>query len=86
MSILPLFPPLLLNPRSKTKCYTHIFLLDELTVVVLEKKNSRIVEPESSSQFAEEPTTGPYSEPGEEIPHLQLCFFKIHFNIIYAPF
>jgi hypothetical protein len=40
------------------------------------KKFLAIIEPEVSLSYSKDPTTGPYSEPGE------YSAFKVHFNII----
>jgi hypothetical protein len=39
--------------------------------------------PEGSFSCSEEPITGLYPEPGGSSRYTQICFFKIHFNIIF---
>jgi hypothetical protein len=41
------------------------------------------MESEVTLPRSQEPTTGLYAEADESSPHFPLCFFKIHFHIIF---
>jgi hypothetical protein len=39
--------------------------------------------PDSSLQYSQELSTGPYPDPNESSPYLLLYFSKIHFNNVF---